>query len=253
MYTRTELINNMREMGIDPKGTLLIHSSMKSIGRVDGGADTVLDALIEYMKDGLLVLPTHTWDSIGSKNPVFDAANTASCVGLLTNMFMKRPDVIRSLHPTHSVAALGRDAAEYTSGEENTNTPCSRSGCWGKLYDRGAQILFLGCKLTSNTYLHGVEEWNSIPDTVCDYIEMLTVIAPDGTRHTVPQYRHKYHASIHFGKMEQIFADNGALRYGKFGDAQCILCDARAMADITSVCLRRDPLIFRGDNIPVYP
>ena len=47
-------------MNIDQNGTIIVHSSMKSIGEVEGGADTVLDAFSEYMKDGLLVFPTHT-------------------------------------------------------------------------------------------------------------------------------------------------------------------------------------------------
>ncbi|MBQ6715702.1 MAG: AAC(3) family N-acetyltransferase, partial [Clostridia bacterium] len=54
MYTKDILIRQLSEMNIDPRGTLLVHSSMKAIGKVEGGADTVIDALMEYMKDGLL-------------------------------------------------------------------------------------------------------------------------------------------------------------------------------------------------------
>ena len=72
MYTKEQLMSHLAEMGVDPKGTLLVHSSMKAIGAVDGGADTVLDALQEYMKDGLLVLPTHTWSSISHTRNVCD-------------------------------------------------------------------------------------------------------------------------------------------------------------------------------------
>ena len=56
MYTKDDLMRGLKEMNIDPRGTLLVHSSMKAIGPVEGGADTVLDALSEYMRDGLLVL-----------------------------------------------------------------------------------------------------------------------------------------------------------------------------------------------------
>jgi aminoglycoside 3-N-acetyltransferase len=55
MYNKQELLNHLKELGINENGTLLVHSSMKSIGQVEGGADTVLDALSEYMKNGLLV------------------------------------------------------------------------------------------------------------------------------------------------------------------------------------------------------
>jgi len=164
MYTKGTLLNDLRDMNIDPKGTLLVHSSMKAIGQVEGGADTVIDALMEYMKDGLLVFPTHTWAQMSREYTVFDVKSEPSCVGLLTNIFRSRPGVKRSLHPTHSVAAYGKDAEDFVAGEENSKTPCARSGCWGKLLDRHAQILFLGCPLSKNTFLHGVEEWNDIPN-----------------------------------------------------------------------------------------
>ena len=55
MHTKNSLIADIKKAGINSTGTLLIHSSMKAIGEVEGGADTVLDAFILYMKDGLLL------------------------------------------------------------------------------------------------------------------------------------------------------------------------------------------------------
>lgn len=49
MYTKSDLINSIANLGIKPTDTLLIHSSFKSIGRVENGTDTVFDAFIEYM------------------------------------------------------------------------------------------------------------------------------------------------------------------------------------------------------------
>ncbi len=253
MYAKSDLLNNLKDMHIDPCGTLLVHSSMKAIGEVEGGADTVLDALTEYMKDGLLVLPTHTWRQMNKTYTVFDSRTEPSCVGLLTNLFLKRDGVIRSLHPTHSVAAIGRDAESYTSGEETTRTPCSRNGCWGKLYDRKAQILFLGCSLKSNTYLHGVEEWVDTPNRLDPESQDFTVIDRDGKTHIVPQFRHctidpVVDPSEHYDKMEPIFQEGGAVTYGVFGDARCIIGDAVKMADLTIPYLKDDPHIFDDDN-----
>lgn len=90
MYTKEDLKEYLKAMGLTGKETILVHSSMKSIGEVEGRADTVLDALIEYFKDGLLLLPTHTWKNINEDNPVYDPAVTPSCVGILTNLFLKR-------------------------------------------------------------------------------------------------------------------------------------------------------------------
>ena len=110
MYTKEELKQQLRNVGLTGKETILIHSSMKAIGEVEGGADIVLDAWMEYFAEGLLLLPTHTWANVNAQHPVYDYRNTPSCVGLLTNLFRQREGVVRSLHPTHSLAGYGKNA-----------------------------------------------------------------------------------------------------------------------------------------------
>ena len=83
MCTKNDLLLCLAKARIDPKGTVLVHSSMKAVGEVEGGADTVLDAFSEYMKDGLLVFPTHTWDTVNRKHPVMDVTSEPACVGIL--------------------------------------------------------------------------------------------------------------------------------------------------------------------------
>jgi aminoglycoside 3-N-acetyltransferase len=56
--------------------------------------------------------------------------------------------------------------------------------------------------------------------------------------------------SQNYGKMEQPFLYNGAIKKGKIGDAECILGEAVAMADLTSSILQHNPDLF-GDNSPV--
>ncbi len=252
MYTKIDLINDISTIGIKPDDTLLVHSSMKSVGRVEGGAETVLDAFIEYMKPGLLIFPTHTWSKINEENPVYNPMTEPSCVGILSNLFLKRPGVIRSLNPTHSVAALGKDAEDYVSGEERLETPCPRNGCWGKLYDRKAKILFLGCSLKKNTFLHGVEEWNHVPARLKDKLSNLKIELPDGRVIDHPTYCivSDYDVSINFDKMEPAFIYKGIAKKGQIGAAECVLCDAVGMADLAASFLARNNNLF-GNDIPV--
>lgn len=250
MHDRLSLMKNLSDMHIQPKGTLLVHSSMKAIGMVEGGADTVLDALSEFMADGLLVLPTHTWDHVGPDNPYYSVTDSSSCVGILTEMFRKRPGVIRSHHPTHSVAALGRDAAVFTAGDEYFSTPLHRNGPWGRLLDRRATILFIGADLTKNTYMHCVEEFLNIPDNLKDTQDILYSVNPYGVTTLVPQYGHKGNRSVWFGKMEDGFLKNGAMRTDRFGDAETRICDVLRMTEILAVMLNRNPWLF-ADGRPV--
>ncbi len=254
MYTKQDIIDHMKNLGIEKEDTLLVHSSMKAIGEVEGGADTILDAFMEYMQDGLLIVPTHTWAQINDEYRVFHVTTEPSCVGLLTNLFLKRSGVIRSWHPTHSVAAYGKEAMEYTAGEELSDTPCPRTGCWGKLYDRRAKILFLGCSPKKNTYLHGVEEWNRIENRLTDYYHLYQIMTPEGKLIDRPMRGHHNpigDISQNYDKMMVPFLHHGIAKEGFIGDAKCYLCDAVGMAELTSSYLQRDPDLFlTGDPVP---
>ena len=128
MYTKNDLLECLKEMGLTGKEAIMVHSSMKSIGELEGGADTVVDAFMEFFQDGLFMTPTHTWDQMSAEYSVFDPKTEPACVGIIPNVFRKREGVVRSLHPTHSIAAYGKNAEEYIKGEENATSPCPPGG-----------------------------------------------------------------------------------------------------------------------------
>ena len=253
MYTKDDLKRHLAEMNFFPWDTVLVHSSMKSIGEVEGGADTVLDAFSEYFSDGLLIFPTHSWATIDEKHYIYDPEKEPSCVGLLTNMFMKRPGVVRSLHPTHSVAVLGARAKEFIEGEEFATTPCPRNGCWGRLIEERAKILFLGCPLTKFTFVHGPEEWLDIPDRLAPNAIDLKIKMPDGTYLDSCFHKHQCsfgNVSDNFGKLTEPLIAKGIAQRGKFGDAECIIADAARSSDFVIRLLQTDPEIF-NDPSPI--
>lgn len=267
-YNKQQLKDQLESMGLKGDETILIHSSMKAIGAVDGGADTVLDAWMEYFKDGLLLLPTHTWKTVNADNPVYNPYTTPSCVGLLTNMFMKRDGVIRSLHPTHSMSGYGKNAAEYLAGEEYNNTPCTPGGCYDRLKEVGGKVLLVGVGHERNTYIHSVEEVLNVPNRLSDMPMELVIELQEESNNSgkLPPYnrdegwkkhtdnklcrkvyvRKHYnaqqpHISEDFVKLNQIFLDSGVVRKVKFGDADSLLCDAKWMFNIVRQVIAPDP------------
>ena len=244
MYTKQDLLSQLAAMNIDPAGTLMVHLSCKAIGEVQGRGDAILDALQEYMRPGLLVLPAHTWNNVDVRtNPVMDVLHTPSCVGVLTELFRKRPGVHRSLHPTHSLAAIGTDAEEFLSGEEHVQTPCGKGGAYDKLWARGAQILLLGVNFTRNTFLHGVEEWDGAQGTISPQRSDLYVVNHAGQRLHTPQYRHCSRlGSDTFVKLEPDALRQGILTIGSFGDASARLMQAAPLREMTAALLQKDPL-----------
>lgn len=251
MHTEESLLVQLKDMNIDQSGTIIVHSSMKSIGSVEGGADTVLDAFTTFMKDGLLVFPTHTWQDVNKDQPKFYVEKSPSHIGILTEKFRKRRQVVRSLHPTHSVGALGKGAKEFTDGNENYDTPCARNSSWGRLLDRQAKILLVGVDLRKNTFIHGIEEWMDIPGRVTETPEQLITVLLDGTEISVPSRRHfGLDWSAHYWKVEEILAKMGAIEYSKLGDATVLVCDTVQLTHYMSEMLKIDPELF-SDNEPL--
>jgi len=251
MHTRESLQQNLYDMGILEQDTLLVHSSLKAIGETEGRGEGVIQAMMEYFANsGLLVMPTLTYDRRASGDPVFEVLHTPSIVGTLTNLFRIQPGVIRSWHPTHSLAAAGRDAVAFTAGHEKFDSPAPRQSPWGRLIDRKAKILFAGCSIGSNTFLHGIEEQNHVPRCLTDEPEILYTVTPDGRKLTIPSRRHIGHHSNHYAKMRNIFERTHLLRTGRFGDAECTLLDAAKVAELVSALLRQDPYLFTHDRAP---
>jgi aminoglycoside 3-N-acetyltransferase len=247
MHTKETLKADLARMGLKPEQTVLIHSSMRAIGEVENRADGVLDALMEYFAPGLLVFPTLTYNSVNAEHPVFSETDTPACTGILPELFRKRAGVYRSLHPTHSVAAAGREAEEFVSGHENFDSPAHRNSPWGKLYDRNAVILFIGATLYSNTFLHGVEEWLPVPGMLTEEPQQLVVYDYEGKRIEVPSRRHVGSHSKWYHLLYPTFCEAGALTEGKFGDAQVFVVDARMAGDIVYDLLKKEPLFFTDE------
>ena len=88
-YTKEDLKEQLRKMGFSGNDAVMVHSSMKALGNVEGGADTVVDAFIEFFSEGMFMTPTHTWKQMSEEYAVFDPKNEPACVGIIPNVFMK--------------------------------------------------------------------------------------------------------------------------------------------------------------------
>ncbi|MBN2583187.1 MAG: AAC(3) family N-acetyltransferase [Planctomycetes bacterium] len=250
--TRNMIAEGLRRLGVRPGEVLLLHSSLKSLGRVEGGPQTLVAALQDVLTtEGTLVMPTLTWDTVNAEHPRFDVRQSASRVGLVTEVFRTMPGVRRSLHPTHSLAAWGRLRDELLEGHE----ACTSAGPIGSPYHRivehGGRILFLGCRLSSNTMMHCVEEWAPVPESLTAEMQPLEVVDYDGRIIPSPQHRHAGARSRHYAKMAPLFEQWGCLVTGRVAEAECRLVDSAIMAERTLRLLREvDRDLFTHDQLP---
>lgn len=255
MHTKESLTRDLEAMGFRHGDNVLMHSSMKAIGDVQGRADTVLDTFMDFFGyEGMLVLPTLTFSNVNDKQPIYDVRTTPSVVGILPQLFRQRPGVIRSLHPTHSVAAYGPYAAAFTEGHERFDTPGARFSPWGRLIPLHAKILFVGASIYHNTFLHAVEEWgNSVDGGLTTTRQNLVVIDYDGRATLLPSRRHQGGHSRYYGCLEPHFRAIGALTEGNFGDAHCVILDAVRIADFVLALLAKYPLAFLLEWVEKHP
>src|SRR3954454_11559128 len=164
-------------LGLRSGDVVLMHSSMKSLGFVVGGAQAVVQAVLDVLgPDGTLVVPTHTpdntdpagwqhppvpeawWPVIREQAPGFDPARTPGrWMGVIAETVRTWPGAVRSGHPHVSFAAVGRDAAHVTDSHRLDDALGEQSPL-GALYRLGGSALLVGCGYGSNTSLH-LAEW----------------------------------------------------------------------------------------------
>jgi aminoglycoside 3-N-acetyltransferase len=236
IVTEQEIIHQLHQVGIKQGDIIMLHSSLSKIGYVDGGADTVINSLLNVIaEDGTLMMPAfpavgYNYDYLNT-NPVFDVKHTASKMGIITENFRKRNGVLRSLHPTDSVCALGKQASYLTEGHFDQLTPYNSHSPFYRLYELKGKIVLIGVDLNSLTNLHTLED--AVDDFKypvyhshlfnCKLINEKGECLVMQTKAHNPVYSKKRKCNeliLHFEKA-------GFLKRFKVGLADCLLIDAQ--------------------------
>ena len=241
------LVEDLNSLGIKRGDIILLHSSLKSIGDVDGGPDSVIDAFIEVLGDtGTLLMPSFQSGSeffLVDRGCVFDIRNSPSEVGLITEIFRKRPGVTRSLSATHCTAGIGAAAAGILSEHEKCVVSCGWESPYHRISEAGGKIVLLGVNHTSNTTLHFLENTNGAP-TICSIEYLPKVIDYEGKEITVPTHPHMPGLPRDYSRVEPILLAEKVQTNGKLGVADVKIIKADAMAEIIGERIRRDPLLL---------
>ena len=154
----TALHSLLQGFGVPRESTLIVHSAIATLSRQGWRAEEIIESLLDYMAPGNLFMPTMTWRTVTPAQPLWDEIHTASETGVLTEVFRTRYSTARSIHPTHSVAGWGPDAAALLSRHHFDTTPVSANSPYGLLRDYESYILLLGVGLDSCTAIHIAEE-----------------------------------------------------------------------------------------------
>jgi len=178
---RDEIAEGLRRLGVLENAGVMVHSSLSSFGRVEGGALAVIEALMAVITaQGTLLMPSfnHAAPFMPGGPGYFDPRETPTSNGVIPDRFWRLPGVLRSLDPTHPIAAWGRDAQRYTEGHHRTLTMGPRSPL-GMLAAEGGFGLLLGVGYAANTFHHVVEMSSAAP-CLGQRSEAYPVRLPDG-------------------------------------------------------------------------
>ena len=147
--------------------------------------------------------------------------------------------------PTHSVTALGANAAEMVAGQENDDTPVGENSPFRKLRDKDGQILMLGCGLHPNTSMHGVEELVNPPYLFKKEHVIYTCKNWDGNTKKIAVRRHNFSGNTQqrYDRLKYVLPES-VLKKGMVLKAECYLIEAKPMWDIAERILQEDPLFF---------
>lgn len=248
--TEQDIIDGLNALRIPRGSQLLLHSSLSSLGYVAGGAESVIDAFLHVIgPEGTLLVPTLTGseDLSPANPPVFDLLAQPCWTGIIPETLRRRVDAVRSLHPTHSVAAIGAGAVELTQDHVRSVTPCDELSPYGKLAALPtAYIVLLGVTHQSNTTFHHAEEMAGVPYHMQRGLAPATLML-GGERVTRHVMLHRYGTPRSFSALEPLFVEQGIQRTGQIGAATVRLVHAREMVRVTLRALAADARILCAD------
>jgi aminoglycoside N3'-acetyltransferase len=163
--TRDDVVDGLRQLGLQAGAGVMVHSSLKSFGRVAGGAQTVIEALMEVLTpQGTLLMPSFNHGTAFEEGTpgYYHPAKTATINGAIPDLFWRMTGVSRSLDPTHAIAAWGKHSQRYTQFHHRTLTMGPQSPL-GLLHKDNGFGLLMGVTYSANTFHHVVEMSTGAP------------------------------------------------------------------------------------------
>lgn len=254
--TKEDIKRGLQRLGLKEGDIVIVHSSLSSFGFVDGGAETVVDALLETVgKEGTVVMPTYsinrrkvrrskkeiTWGVTWKyKITSYDPKRTPCWTGAIPEAFRKRKNAERSLNPTHSIAAIGAKAKEIVdAAKENADQG------FKKVLGFNGYVLLIGVGLNVCSAMHLAEEQVQLPKHILEKIRPpQELIAKYGRDLGWPHWDIGFGPYPDFAKMEEPCEKHGIMKTTKIGRSEVKLLRLKELIELYAEYLRKNPEAF---------
>ena len=248
-YGPPELEAALRALGLAEGDTLLVHAGFTPWSGFTGTPQDLIESLLRIIgDDGNLLMMSMAYTSSAKayleRAEPFDVKRTMSRMGLVTEVFRRRRDVLRSLNPVHPVLARGPRAEWLLADHEASPFSCGDDTPVEKLARLRGKVLLFDVSFITATFLHHLE--HRFRDRLAAKVyhdEMLeaTVVAGDGTVRRIKTHVFEPTAARARDRvwldLEGEFERRGALRTRRVGNTDLMLMDARRLIDCAAELL----------------
>ena len=255
VYSKRDILSDLRGNLRIQKGDIIgVHSSMKSLGKVDGGPTALIEALIEAVgaeKEGTVLMPC-----FNGPDDVVNLKETECRLGLVPETFRKYPGVIRSENHTHSVAVIGKYAHEIAEAHKG-RAQLGENSPFHELAKRGGYIIHIGCNMKSSSIIHVAEsiaKMQYLKIAYPAYNKDITLITMDGNSYKCQPIENPG-CSYAFTKVEEELFRTGLILKAKICNATSLKALGMDVIETAVQMLKKDPTILLCDspNCPVCP
>lgn len=249
---RQQILAGLKKLGLKKGDVVGVHSSLSSFGHVEGGADAVIDALLESVgSDGTIVMPTFSTNrEILALTPEMKAAGVSWIIkispydpdrepcwtGTIPESFRKRKQMLRSLHPLHSLAATGTCAQMIIEAGRNGALPA-----WKRMLELDGYILLIGVGLESYTAMHLAEEHVKLPEHI-----QKKLTPPKWLLDSYPSTEWDWDVGPYpdFKQLEEPCLNTGIMKTANVGNATLRLLKLEELVDLYVEYLQKKPDMF---------
>lgn len=244
---KSEILSAFQALGLEKGAAVMVHTSLSRIGYVCGGAQTVIEALLEAVGgEGAVMMPAQSWKNLDPEDgvhgdveeaywqvirdhwPAYDKRLTpTNTMGAVAEMFRSWPGALRSDHPARSVAAWGK-YAEYLTSDHDLSNIFGDGSPIGKLYELDGDVLLIGVGYDKNTSLHLADARAEYPGkhTCVEH----SAVMENGKR-VWKAYETLFVDGEDFVQIGEGFEQTGAVRKTLLGNAELRLMKQRKLVD----------------------
>ena len=252
--TREMIRAEMRKLGLKRGMNVLVHSSLSSVGWVNGGAVAIIQALMDIVtEEGTIIMPAQSgdlsdpaewlnppvpwewWETVRNTMPAFDPAVTPTYgMGKIAELFRTYPNVLRSNHPHVSFAAWGKYSSEILTDHQLENG-LGEGSPLKKMYDLYTYVLFIGTSYETNTCFHLAEYRSGTREVMLKGAPIFV----EGERRWV-EFKDIEFDDTDFEDIGELLEQQGLVKKGMIGSAESKLFPLREAVDYAEEYFRNE-------------